>query len=191
MSEKERRFRRKLFQVVRELNVSQDRVVKFVEDRGYADALSGSGLNTKITDEEAYLMLRKEFGDDDEAARRLRELTEDQAEKESASTTEENDSSDEGSKSDSQGEVQKLLQEAVEAASEITDVPADGNATEGTESPPSLSAVSSDEAPKDTGDLSGNGSGDGRSSKVSEATSGERAVQDSGEQKKTTDLRTA
>jgi translation initiation factor IF-2 len=64
----------KLFQVVRELNVSQDRVVEFLEDEGYEDALSGSGLNAKIVDEEAYLVLREEYADDAEAAARIREL---------------------------------------------------------------------------------------------------------------------
>ncbi len=64
----------KLFQVVRELNVSQDRVVEFLEDEGYEDALSGSGLNAKIVDEEAYLVLREKYADDAEAASRIREL---------------------------------------------------------------------------------------------------------------------
>jgi len=64
----------KLFQVVRELNVSQDRVVEFLEGEGYEDALSGSGLNAKIVDEEAYLVLREEYADDAEAAARIREL---------------------------------------------------------------------------------------------------------------------
>jgi translation initiation factor IF-2 len=64
----------KLFQVVRELNVSQDRVVEFLEDEGYEDALSGAGLNAKIVDEEAYLVLREKYADDAEAAARIREL---------------------------------------------------------------------------------------------------------------------
>ena len=57
---------KKLFQVVRELNVSQDRVTEFLENEGYEDALSGSGLNAKIVDEEAYLVLREEYADDAE-----------------------------------------------------------------------------------------------------------------------------
>ena len=64
----------KLFQVVRELNVSQDRVVEFLESEGYEDGLSGSGLNAKIVDEEAYLVLREKYADDAEAAARIREL---------------------------------------------------------------------------------------------------------------------
>ena len=38
----------KLFQVVRELAVSEDRVVEFLEAEGYEDALSGSSLNATI-----------------------------------------------------------------------------------------------------------------------------------------------
>lgn len=67
-------FEKKLFQVVRELNVSQDRVEEFLEEEGYTDALSGAGLNAKIVDEEAYLVLREEYADDAEAAQRIREL---------------------------------------------------------------------------------------------------------------------
>ncbi|WP_103026819.1 translation initiation factor IF-2 [Salinibacter altiplanensis] len=65
---------KKLFQVVRELNVSEGRVVEFLEEEGYEDALSGSGLNAKIVDEEAYLVLREEYADDAEVAARIREL---------------------------------------------------------------------------------------------------------------------
>ncbi len=65
---------KKLFQVVRELNVSEDRVVEFLEEEGYEEALSGSGLNAKIVDEEAYLVLREEYADDAEVAARIREL---------------------------------------------------------------------------------------------------------------------
>jgi len=65
---------KKLFQVVRELNVSENRVVEFLEEEGYEEALSGSGLNAKIVDEEAYLVLREEYADDAEVAARIREL---------------------------------------------------------------------------------------------------------------------
>ncbi len=65
---------KKLFQVVRELNVSEDRVVEFLEEEGYEEALSGSGLNAKIVDEEAYLVLREEYADVAEVAARIREL---------------------------------------------------------------------------------------------------------------------
>jgi translation initiation factor IF-2 len=79
MATKEKTFKKKLFKVVRELNVSQDRVVEFLEEQGYDDVLSGSGLNAKITDEEAYLVLREEYADDAEAAARVRELRQQQA----------------------------------------------------------------------------------------------------------------
>jgi len=78
MATKEKTFKKKLFKVVRELNVSQDRVVEFLEEQGYDDVLSGSGLNAKITDEEAYLVLREEYADDAEAAARVRELRQEQ-----------------------------------------------------------------------------------------------------------------
>ena len=74
MATKTKDFEKKLFQVVRELNVSQDRVEEFLEEEGFADALSGAGLNAKIVDEEAYLVLREEYADDAEAAKRIREL---------------------------------------------------------------------------------------------------------------------
>ena len=73
-----KKFKKKLFKVARELNVSTDRVVEFLEDQGYAEALSGDGFNASITDEEAYLVLRKEYADDAEAAERVRELREEQ-----------------------------------------------------------------------------------------------------------------
>jgi len=67
-------FKKKLFKVARELNVSTDRVVEFLREQGYADALSGSGFNASITDEEAYYVLRAEYVDDSEAAARVQEL---------------------------------------------------------------------------------------------------------------------
>jgi len=94
--------KKKLFKVARELNVSTDRVIEFLEEEGYADALSGSGFNASITDEEAYYVLRDEYADDAEAAARVRELR---------------SQSDDGADRD---EVAKLDEEAEEEA-----VPAD------------------------------------------------------------------
>ena len=74
MATKEKFKEKRLFKVARELNVSTDRVENFLEEEGYADALSGSGFNASITDEEAYLVLRKEYADDAQAAARVREL---------------------------------------------------------------------------------------------------------------------
>jgi translation initiation factor IF-2 len=67
-------FEKRLFKVARELNISTDRVVEYLEEHDYDDALTGSGFNASIVDEEAYLVLRDEFADDAEAAARIREL---------------------------------------------------------------------------------------------------------------------
>ena len=67
-------FEKRLFKVARELNISTDRVVEYLEEHDYGDALTGSGFNASIVDEEAYLVLRDEFADDAEAAARIREL---------------------------------------------------------------------------------------------------------------------
>ena len=67
-------FEKRLFKVARELNISTDRVVEHLEEHDYEDALTGSGFNASIVDEEAYLVLRNEFADDAEAAARIREL---------------------------------------------------------------------------------------------------------------------
>ena len=67
-------FEKRLFKVARELNISTDRVVEYLEEHDYEDALTGSGYNASIVDEEAYLVLRDEFADDAEAAARIREL---------------------------------------------------------------------------------------------------------------------
>ena len=67
-------FEKRLFKVARELNITTDRVEEFLEAEGYDEALSGSGFNASIVEEEAYLVLREEFADDAEAAERIREL---------------------------------------------------------------------------------------------------------------------
>jgi len=67
-------FEKRLFKVARDLNVSTDRVVEFLEEEGYGDALTGTGFNASIVDEEAYLVLRNEYADDAEVAARIREL---------------------------------------------------------------------------------------------------------------------
>jgi len=67
-------FEKRLFKVARDLNVSTDRVVEFLEEEGYEDALTGTGFNASIVEEEAYLVLREEYADDAEAAARVREL---------------------------------------------------------------------------------------------------------------------
>ena len=75
MATTDKAFKKKrLFRVAQELNISTDRVEEFLKEEGYEDALSGSGLTAKITDEEAYLVLREKYADDAQAAERIREL---------------------------------------------------------------------------------------------------------------------
>lgn len=71
---KQKTFEKRLFKVARDLNVTTDRVVEFLEEEGYEDALTGTGFNASIVEEEAYLVLREEYADDAEAAARIREL---------------------------------------------------------------------------------------------------------------------
>jgi hypothetical protein len=80
-------FGKRLFRVVRELNVSADRILSFLEKSGYSDDVTGESLNSTIKSEEAYLALRKEFADDAELAERVRasRLSPKQAQEESSS----------------------------------------------------------------------------------------------------------
>lgn len=64
----------RLFKVSRELNVTIDTLVDHLEEHGYADALTGSGVNASVSDEEAYLELLEAFAADKETAARVREL---------------------------------------------------------------------------------------------------------------------
>jgi hypothetical protein len=54
-------FEKRLFKVARELGIGTDKVVDFLTDQGYEDALTGSGFNASIADREAYLALRREY----------------------------------------------------------------------------------------------------------------------------------
>jgi hypothetical protein len=93
-------FEKRLFKVAKELNVSTDRVVEFLEEQGYGDSLHGTGFNGSIVSQEAYLVLRDEFADDAEAAEKIRELrSEDEGE---VATLEEEDEID-----DSDGSQEK------------------------------------------------------------------------------------
>ncbi len=66
-------FRKKrLFRVSKELNISVDTIVEHLEAEGFKDALSGSGLNAAIVDEEAYLSLLDEYEEDKAAAARVK-----------------------------------------------------------------------------------------------------------------------
>jgi translation initiation factor IF-2 len=63
----------RLFKMSRDLNVSVDTLVHHLEEEGYADALSGSGLNASIVDEEAHDELLEAFAADKEVATRVKE----------------------------------------------------------------------------------------------------------------------
>ena len=77
----------RLFKVLKELNVSEQTITDFLASHDYADAISGSGLNAKITREDAYLALLDEYKQDKEAASRLGKLREQhRAEMEAAET---------------------------------------------------------------------------------------------------------
>jgi len=128
--------KKKLFKVARELNVSTDRVVEFLEEEGYADALSGSGFNASITDEEAYYVLRDEYADDAEAAARVRELRSqnddgtdrDEVAKLEEEAEEEPVPADEASETDGSEADDEAVAEATEAeAEEAVDAPSDGD----------------------------------------------------------------
>ncbi|MBO6577337.1 MAG: translation initiation factor IF-2 [Rhodothermales bacterium] len=62
----------RLFKVSKELNISVDGLVEHLEATGHAEALTGSGINAAITDEDAYLELVAEFAEDKEIAARIR-----------------------------------------------------------------------------------------------------------------------
>jgi methyl-accepting chemotaxis protein len=63
----ESEFEKRLFMVGRELDVTTDRIVEYLQEHGYEDALAGSGFSASIVEEEIYLRLRDEFASDPEA----------------------------------------------------------------------------------------------------------------------------
>lgn len=105
-------FEKRLFKVARDLNVSTDRVVEFLEEEGYGDALTGDGFNASIVDEEAYLVLRDEYADDAEAAARIREL---RAQKEG----------DGGPERDEVATLEEEQEEAPAAEEDVAEAPAE------------------------------------------------------------------
>ncbi len=62
----------RLFKVAKELNITVETVTEYLEANGFKHALSGSGINASITDEDAYLGLLEEYADDKEIASRIR-----------------------------------------------------------------------------------------------------------------------
>ncbi|MCH8276689.1 MAG: translation initiation factor IF-2 N-terminal domain-containing protein, partial [Bacteroidetes bacterium] len=63
----------RLFKVSQELNIAVDSLVEHLAEAGFADVLSGKGLNASITNEEAYLELLEAFADDKVLAARIKE----------------------------------------------------------------------------------------------------------------------
>ncbi|MBX2818484.1 MAG: translation initiation factor IF-2 [Rhodothermaceae bacterium] len=63
----------RLFKILRELNISEETVLQYLDDEGFSGALKGKGLNASITDEDAYYALYENFASDGEIATRVRE----------------------------------------------------------------------------------------------------------------------
>ena len=178
---------KKLFQVVRELNVSENRVVEFLEEEGYEEALSGSGLNAKIVDEEAYLVLREEYADDAEVAARIRELrSEDDdggPERDEVATLDEEQEAEPESVPD---EEQKAESAPTVAEEEEPDAPAetadatpdedDGTRAEAEAPAETAAEASQEEAPVDS--PADDGPSDEETVSVDEADAGEAAAAD-------------
>jgi translation initiation factor IF-2 len=178
---------KKLFQVVRELNVSENRVVEFLEEEGYEEALSGSGLNAKIVDEEAYLVLREEYADDAEVAARIRELrSEDDdggPERDEVATLDEEQEAEPESIPD---EEQKAESAPTAAEEEEPDAPAetadatpdedDGTRAEAEAPAETAAEASQEEAPVDS--PADDGPSDEETVSVDEADAGEAAAAD-------------
>jgi uncharacterized short protein YbdD (DUF466 family) len=90
-------FEKRLFKIAKELDVSTDQIERYLKKHGYKDALRGRGFKASIVEEEAYLVLLKEYADDEEAAQRLEQLTENQAEQ--TKTTDTSESTEDREKS--------------------------------------------------------------------------------------------
>ncbi|MDE2956765.1 MAG: translation initiation factor IF-2 [Bacteroidota bacterium] len=63
-----------LHRAARELNISSDAIVAFLEANGHDGVLRGKGINAKITDEDAYLDLLDHYASDLESRQRVVEL---------------------------------------------------------------------------------------------------------------------
>ena len=107
MAKTKKKFKKRLFMVQRELNVSLDTLEEYLEEEGYGSVLKGKGLNAKITDEGAYLDLLEAFADDQETRQRVKEMRENR----------ESDGSEDG-------EVPVQEEEAPAEAEEVEEVPA-------------------------------------------------------------------
>ncbi len=140
--------RRKLFKVAKELNLSHQTIIEFMEKKGFAV----SGLNTSITDE-IYDEILKRFAQEkqkaEKIARRRKELVkEEQAEEEKIKTLEETAKTIE----EQQPEVkEKIDAEEVEGVSqeESPEIPA-GTDEIATEKAPVAEAETEEEIPEET-----------------------------------------
>ena len=74
MATTEKKFKKvRLHKVAKQLNLTVDHLIDHLEEKGYADALTGKGLNAAITNEDAYLDLLDSYADDRETAARVKE----------------------------------------------------------------------------------------------------------------------
>ena len=159
-------FEKRLFKVARELNISTDRVVEYLEEHDYEDALTGSGYNASIVDEEAYLVLRDEFADDAEAAARIRELrseknvdgtserdevaTLDEDQEAEPEVPEDEQDTDAEAEADTSEETDAPEAEVDEAEADVAD--AEAEATEEAADPAEPDAASEAASPEETAD---------------------------------------
>jgi len=72
MATETKKFKKRLFRVSKELNVTVDTLREHLAATGFDDALAGSGLNAAITNEEAYDELQEEFAQDKASRDRIR-----------------------------------------------------------------------------------------------------------------------
>ena len=74
-TKREKRFKpKRLYKIAKELNLTTDTIVEYLNDHVSGFVLKGSGLNASITDEGAYLDLVEHFADDKDTRERVREL---------------------------------------------------------------------------------------------------------------------
>lgn len=71
-----KQFKVRLFKLARELNVGIETIEQQLKELGYAQALSGRGVNAVLEDEDAYEALLEAFAHDRKVAARLKELRE-------------------------------------------------------------------------------------------------------------------
>src|SRR5690606_16062618 len=73
MAKENKKFKKRLFQVSKELNVAVDTLVEHLQVEGFTKVLEGTGINASIVSEEAYQELLEAFAADRAAASRVKE----------------------------------------------------------------------------------------------------------------------